>query len=96
MTSSYSEQFRQQCVDAVIVLGKSRASVAAEYGVSSSSLGRWVAKAQGTLGTGSGSHKRAADITSDDPAQLRKRIMELERENDILKKAAAFFAKERS
>ena len=49
--AAYSDQFKQQCVDAVLVLGKSRAEVAAEYEVSDSTLGRWVAKAQGTEGT---------------------------------------------
>lgn len=93
MPSSYSEQFKQQCVDAVLVLGKPRAVVAAEYGVSPSALGRWVATAQGTLGTGSGSHKRKADPTSSDPAEMVKRIKELELENEFLIKAAAFFAK---
>ena len=62
--------------------------------MSSSSLGRWVAKAEGTLGTGSGSHMRAADAASQDPAEMAKRIKELERENEFLKKAAAFFATE--
>lgn len=55
---------------------------------------RWVAKATGTIGTGSGSHKKQADPTSEDPEQMRKRIAELEMENAFLKKAAAFFAKE--
>lgn len=94
MPPAYSEQFRQQCVDGVLVLGKTRAEVASEYDVSPSALGRYVAKQQGTVGTGSGSHKRAADPTSTAPEQLQKRIVELERENDFLKKAAAYFTKE--
>lgn len=94
MPSAYSDQFKQQCVDAVLVLGKSRAEVAAEYEVSASALGRWVAKAQGTVGTGSGSHMRKADPDSQDPTELAKRVRELEIENEFLKKAAAFFARE--
>ena len=96
MPRKYSDQFRQQCIDEVLMFGKTRGAVAQEYGVSSSSLGRWVAKAEGTLGTGSGSHMRAADAASQDPAEMAKRIKELERENEFLKKAAAFFATEHS
>ena len=92
MPNAYSDQFKQQCVDAVLVLGKSRAEVAAEYEVSASALGRWVA--QGTEGTGSGSHMRKADPNSQDPTELAKRVRELEIENEFLKKAAAFFARE--
>ena len=94
MPRKYSDQFRQQCIDEVLMFGKTRGAVAQEYGVSSSSLGRWMAKAEGTLGTGSGSHMRAADAASQDPAEMAKRIKELERENEFLKKAAAFFATE--
>ena len=93
MRSSYSDQFRKQCVDAVLVLGKSRNMAAKEYGVAPSTLGRWVAEAKGTVGTGSGSHRRKADPTSQDPQEMAKRIRELEIENEFLKKAAAFFAK---
>lgn len=94
MPSTYSEQFRKQCVDAVLTLGKSRNAVAKEYGIATSTLGRWVSEAQGTVGTGSGSHMRKADPHSQDPAEMVKRIRELERENEFLKKAAAFFARE--
>lgn len=94
MPKVYSDQFKQQCIDAVLVLGKSRAEVAREYDVSTSSIDRWVGGAQGTLGTGSGSARRKADPTSQDPYEMAKRIRELERENEFLKKAAAFFAKD--
>ncbi|WP_235840437.1 transposase [Corynebacterium yudongzhengii] len=94
MASRYSAEFRKQCVDAVLELGKTRTEVAQEYGISDSTLGRWVAKEQGTLGTGSGSHMRKADPNSTDPAEMAKRIAELERENEFLRKAAVFFTKE--
>ena len=93
MPKAYPPQFKQQCVDTVLVLGKTREEVAREYEVSASALGRWVAAAQGTQGTGSGSHLRKADPNSQDSAELSKRVRELELENEFLKKAAAFFAK---
>src|SRR5699024_121083 len=86
MPSTYSDQFKQQCGNAVLLLGKSRAEVAAEYEVSASALGHWLAKAQGTDGTGSGSHMREADSDSQDPTELAKRVRELEIENEFFKK----------
>ena len=77
MPKAYPPQFKQQCVDAVLVLGKTREEVAREYEVSASALGRWVAAVQGTQGTGSGSQ---------DAAELSKRVRELELENEFLKK----------
>ncbi|SES15833.1 transposase [Corynebacterium cystitidis] len=68
------------------MLGKTRAEVAVEYDIATSTLGRWVAQQQGTAGTGSGSHRRKADPNLDDPAEMTKRIAELERENEFLKK----------
>ena len=93
MPKAYSDQFKQQCVDAVLVLGESRIEVAREYDVSLSALGRWVSAVQGTIGTSSGSARRKADPTSQDPYEMAQRIRELEQENEFLKKAAAFFAK---
>ncbi|WP_168219549.1 transposase [Pseudomonas aeruginosa] len=87
------ETRNRQGLRAVLVLGKTREEVAREYEVSASALGRWVAAAQGTQGTGSGSHLRKADPNSQDSAELSKRVRELELENEFLKKATAFFAK---
>lgn len=75
MPKAYPPQFKQQCVDAVLVLGKTREEVAREYEVSASALGRWVAAAQGTQSTGSGSHRRKAVPDSQDPAELSKRVV---------------------
>ncbi|SES34065.1 Transposase [Corynebacterium cystitidis DSM 20524] len=94
MPRMYSPQFRQQCVDAVLTLGKKRADVVAEYEIAKSTLDRWIAQETGTLGTGSGSHRKAGDPDSDDPQEMAKIIAELRKENEFLKKAAALLAKE--
>lgn len=90
----FSEEFKADAVAMVTELGKSRAQVARELDVGESVVGRWVAKATGTQGSGRGSHMRHADPDSTDPDQMRLRISELEKENEFLKKAAAFFARE--
>lgn len=46
MPKAYPPQFKQQCVDAVLVLGKTREEVAREYEVSASALGRWIPMTQ--------------------------------------------------
>ena len=89
---SFTDEFKADVVAMVTELGRSRAEVARDLDLTESSVGRWVAEATGTTGTGSGSHRRAADPDSDDPFELRKRIAALEDENAFLKKAAAFFA----
>ena len=91
----FTSEFKADAVAMVTDLGKSRAEVARDLDINESTLGRWVAKATGTEGTGSGSARRAsADANSDDPAEMAKEIARLKQENAFLKKAAAFFAKE--
>ncbi|WP_211188988.1 transposase, partial [Gordonia asplenii] len=91
---SFDDKFKADVVKMVVELGRSRAAVARDLDLAESSVGRWVAEATGTIGSGSGSHRRAADPDSDDQFEMRKRIAELEEENAFLKKAAAFFARE--
>ncbi len=70
--------------------GKSVGAVARELDLTPSALGSWVSRAQAdrTKGrTGLTSEERA------ELARLRKENRELRMERDILKKAAAFFAK---
>lgn len=92
MPKPFPEELKQQCIDAVLKEGKSRAEVAKEFGVSSSALGRWVSRAQGTEGKGSGWHRKPADISSMDATEMQKRIDELEMENEFLRAANGFFA----
>lgn len=82
----YTEQFKADAVAMVSELGKSRADVAADLNVSAFALGRWVAAATGTVGTGRGSHRKPDAPDSTDAAQLARRVAELEQENAFLKK----------
>lgn len=68
--------------------GTSIASVARDFGVSETCLYKWLEKAEKQESAG-----------SDDTAELRKikkRVKILEQENEILRRAAAFFAKDLS
>lgn len=90
----FSDDFKADAVRMVTELGKSRAQAARDLGVNESTLGKWVAKATGTMGRGRGSHLRDAEPGSVDPVELAKENARLKLENEFLKKAAAFFARE--
>ena len=88
---SFTADFKAGAVRLVLDEGKSVTRVARDLGLTASSLTRWVAqeRADRTQGlTGLTSSERV------ELAQLRKENRRLRMEREILKKAAAFFAKE--
>lgn len=88
----FSAEFKQDAVRLVLDRGLSIARAARDLDVAESALGRWVvtARAQGaeTL-TGT-----ALTAEQQELQRLRRESQILKQERDILKKAAAFFAKE--
>ena len=86
----FDEEFRSQAVRLVLEDGKTIAAVARDLDLTPSALRSWVqqARADRTKGrTGLTTAER------EELARLRKEVRELRTERDILKKAAAFFAK---
>ena len=86
----FTSEFKAGAVRLVLEEGKTIGSVARELDLVPSALGPWGSRAQAdrTRGkTGLTSEERA------ELARLRKENRELRMERDILKKAAAFFAK---
>ena len=86
----FSDEFMAGAVRLVLEEGKTVGAVARELDLTPSSLGNWVrhARADRTKGkTGLTTEERA------ELAALRKENRELRTEREILKKAAAFFAK---
>ncbi|MCS7464292.1 transposase [Paenibacillus doosanensis] len=91
---SYDKEFKRQVVQMIQEEGKAVPQVAKELGLHDNTVYRWVTefKQDGTQAfPGSG------QLKPDDKAlrDLQKRIRELEEENDILKKAMHYFAKDR-
>ncbi|WP_035770944.1 transposase [Arthrobacter sp. Br18] len=89
---SYTDEFKADAVALADSSERSLPSVASELGVSLTALKRWVQLTREAEDGGGGK--------PDDPVDpvkykaLEARLREVERENDFLKKAAAFFARE--
>jgi len=86
----YPSEFRREAVELVRVSGRPLPQLADELGVSHQTLRNWVAQAQVDVGKRPG-------LSSDEREELRalrREVRTLRMERDILKKAAAFFAKE--
>jgi transposase len=85
----FTPEFRAEAVRLVLSTGRPNHVVADELGIGSSTLGKWVAAAK-EADLLSGPH---SDVTKE-LARLRKENEILRQERDLLKKAAAFFAKD--
>ncbi len=84
----YSEKFKQQIVD-LYHAGSSVTYLSGEYGVANVTIYKWIKE----LSPVKVSEKE--EITSKEYEKMKKRIAELEMENEILKKATAIFARKR-
>ena len=90
----YTPEFRQEAVKLVETSGQSVAVVAQQLSVPKGSLGGWVRAArEGKLGV-IGQGQRIPTETEVELARLRKELATVKQERDLLKKFAAYFAKE--
>jgi transposase len=89
----FSEEFKAGVVRLVLDEGKTAGAVARELELTDSAVRAWVAQAQADRTKGKTGLTTAE---REELARLRKENRELKLERDILKKAAAFFAKENS
>ena len=88
----YSEEFKAQVVREVIEQECTISSVASSYDLVPQAVGSWVARYRKEHAIDQ-DRKEASE--SAEIAKLRAEVRELRQENEFLKKAAAFFAKER-
>jgi transposase len=87
---AYPPAFKTEAVRLARTSGKKISEIARDIGVSDQSLRNWIAQADIDEG-------KAEGLTTDERAELRRLRSDnkvLREEREILKKAAAFFAKE--
>jgi transposase len=93
----FSDEYKAGVVQLVIEAQRPVRQVARELGLSPTALARWVKTEEARRGITSPPPPPPAPLSTDERSELerlRRRVRELEVDKAILKKAAAFFAKE--
>jgi transposase-like protein len=86
----YPAEFRRDVVAVARKHEAPLAQIAKDFGISEATLHNWLKKSDIEDGVSSGvTEKEAAELR-----EAKKRIRLLEQENEILRRAAAFFARE--
>lgn len=88
----YSKELKEQVVKLYLEQRRTYISLADEFGVNSSTIKGWVRQYKNEAEHNDAVNKTLR--TMEENKRLHQRIEDLEKENDFLKKAAAFFAKE--
>ena len=89
--TKYTDEFRRETADCIISSGRPIAERCRELGLSSKAVNRWVVERRRELSGEPGPKAEDRELR-----ELRKRVRQLEMENEFLKKAAAFFAKDQA
>jgi len=89
----YPKEFRRDVVAVARQGDQSRAQVARSFGISESCLARWlrIADRDEGLGTDQPDPGPTSDL---EVRELRRRNKQLEQENEILRRATAYFARD--
>ena len=102
MPKAFPPEFRADVVAVARRSSASMAQIARDFGVSESCLARWlkVAHQQDGLGDKPGGLVSAAAAAGPSPAveaelaESRRRVKQLEQENEVLRRATAYFARD--
>ena len=92
MHPHYEPEFKKKIVRLHLEEGRTLKGLAEEYGISKASISNWVSQFRTECQI-----NEEAQVDYDymkENLRLKKQLAELQKENDFLKKAAAFFAKE--
>jgi transposase len=90
----YSKELREEAVEMVIRGGSSVGETAHRLNIPKSTISNWVkAFRKGTLGNIGRNARPLSDLEME-LARVKRELAETKMERDILKKAAAYFAKE--
>ena len=92
MNRHYEPEFKKKMVRLHLEDGRSIKSLAAEYGVSEASISNWTSQFLTECQTNEQAQNDYDYMK--EKLNLKKQLKKKKKENDFLKKAAAFFAKE--
>lgn len=85
---TYTEEFKKTIVELYEAGNKTKSELAREYGTSEGNVRSWIKK-YGKIKTSTG------EVTNNDEIiKLKKKMQEVETENEILKKALAIFSRQ--
>jgi transposase-like protein len=98
MPTPFPKEFRRDVIAVARKGDQTRAQVAKNFGISDSCLARWLQVADREDALASGGHsapagKSGSDLEAEN-RELRKRAARLEQENEILRRATAYFARD--
>lgn len=89
--NTYSSEFRQSAIKLALDSEKPVSETARELGVNKNTLHTWISKYSNPI---EGKKTRTDDHLYEELKRLKKENARLKEERDLLKKAAAYFAKE--
>jgi transposase len=87
----YSREFKLEAVRLAEVGDKTASQAARELGIRVNQIWKWKQQLEAEAASGPAQRGRPAD---DELARLRREVARLKEENEILKKAAIYFARE--
>lgn len=90
---SYTDQFKKDAIDLVVIHGYKCSEVARRLGIPNNNVTRWVRLHRQDQNDIQETGTPRRDLEAEN-RRLKKENQRLEMEREILKKAAAFFAKE--
>jgi transposase len=88
--NTYSSEFKESAVKLAIEASQPIAQTAKELGINVNTLHTWIGK----YSQPKGASMRTTEHHFDELKQLKKELARVTQERDLLKKAAAYFAKE--
>lgn len=89
---NYEEDFKRKLIHLHLEDGRSLKSLSEEYDASKASISKWVRTYREECQTNPKTNEEYDSLMEN--RNLKKQLEELKKENQFLKKAAAFFAKE--
>ena len=94
----YTKEFKLEAVSMVVKQGRSAAEVARSLGVNASLLHSWKRKflEDGELSFPGNGNRQIGSELEEENRRLRKELANVKQDKEILKKAAAFFARNQS